>query len=119
MQEVEALCQRAIIISKGRIVADDNLEDLRKRSSGRSFIAVEFDRPPAPGKLNSMQQVISIVSIPGRSSAWKLETAKPDELRRELMELSLKEGLNILSLQNESQSLESVFQLLTLPTEKK
>lgn len=119
MQEVEQLCDRAIIINKGKIVADDNLETLRKKGSRKSFIIVEFSSQPGDGKLNALRHVDFMTALPGKATAWKLETGKPDDLRRELMQLSLQEGIQILSLQNESSSLESVFQSLTLHTVNK
>jgi ABC-2 type transport system ATP-binding protein len=48
------------------------------------------------------------------TKTWKLETANPESVRRQLLKLALKDNLNIVSLQSESKSLEDVFRSLTI-----
>lgn len=111
MQEVEAICDRVIIINKGNIVADDTLSNLQKGKTDKHVVLVNFkEEVPA-----DVLQKINEVSGVEQSSAFnfQLSTANPESVRKQLMELSLKNNWNIVSLQSESNSLEEVFRSLT------
>lgn len=110
LQEVEAICDRVIIIHKGDLVADDKLSNLRKLSAAE-MVKVSFEGPVDKSMLESLPAA-KAVSNTGNNS-WKITTAEPDQMRKQLMELSLKHHLNIISLQSENQSLEEVFRSLT------
>jgi len=110
LQEVEAICDRVIIINKGQIVADDRLSVLRQ-ASGKNLVRVGFKEELDQKMLKDVNGVQAI----RRSDAhtWLLETDEPEEVRRQLLQLSLQHNLNIVSLQSENQSLEEVFRSLT------
>ena len=111
MQEVEAICDRVIIINKGNIVADDTLSNLQKGKTDKHVVLVTFkEEVPA-----DVLQKINEVSVVEQSSAFnfQLSTANSESVRKQLMELSLKNNWNIVSLQSESNSLEEVFRSLT------
>ena len=110
LQEVEAICDRVIIINKGRIVADDRLSNLQKRSTA-NIVKVSFKEPLEQEWLKRLQGVKQIHKID--SYSWSLETDEPELVRKQLLELSLQHNLNIVSLQSENQSLEEVFRTLT------
>jgi ABC-2 type transport system ATP-binding protein len=111
MQEVEAICDRVIIISKGNIVADDKLGNLQKGNSGAHTLAIEFGTPVNAELLGTVKEVSAVKQLSPVS--WQLSTANPELVRRQLMELSLQNNWNIVSLQSESNSLEEVFRTLT------
>jgi ABC-2 type transport system ATP-binding protein len=111
LQEVEALCDRVIIINKGEIVADDTLSNLRNSNTQASTVVVTFEEPVDINLLQKLQDVISVSQLqPGH---FKLQTDQIDSVRKQLLELSLQQNLNILSLRSESHSLEDIFRNLT------
>lgn len=111
LQEVEAICDRVIIINRGNIVADDLLSNLQKANAGQQYVTVEFKEELNIEELKSLNEVISVTALSGFS--FQLSTAHPEIVRKQLLELSLKNNLNIVSLQSESNSLEDVFRNLT------
>jgi len=110
LQEVEAICDRVIIINKGRIVADDKLSDLQQRSSS-SVVRVQFKEALEQEWLKRMAAVKSVNKIDAHT--WTIETNDPDIVRTELKKLERENNLDIVSLQSESQSLEEIFRSLT------
>lgn len=110
LQEVEAICDRVIIINKGKIVADDKLSNLQK-SSAVNIVRVRFQEALEPEWLRRLNDAISVNKID--TYTWTIETENPDAVRKGLVQLSLDHNLNIVSLQSESKSLEEVFRHLT------
>lgn len=110
LQEVEAICHRIIIINKGKLVADDSLANLRRHSDGQ-VVKVSFQESVAKSLLEKLPAALS-VSQPGPND-WLLATTDPDQLKKQILELSLQHNLNVVSLQSENQSLEEVFRALT------
>ncbi|MGL6269302.1 MAG: ATP-binding cassette domain-containing protein, partial [Chitinophagaceae bacterium] len=110
LQEVEALCDRVIIINKGQLVADDSISKLHDSMKGQ-YVKVSFGKAPEKSLMESLS---GIVGKPGADGlTWTLETTNPDLLRKQLMELSLQHNLNIVSLQSGNSSLEDIFRELT------
>ena len=110
LQEVEALCDRVIIINKGKIVADDKLQNLQQRST-MNIVRVSFKEALEAEWIKRLQGVKSVNKID--SYTWNIETTEPDTVRRELKKLEAQNNLDIVSLQSENQSLEEVFRSLT------
>jgi len=115
LQEVEAICDRVIIINKGEIVADDKLSNLQRGNQDKHVVKVEFKESVNSSLLHKINDA-SIVEPQGQfseSTSFKLETLKPEAVRKQILQLSLENNLNIVSLQSENQSLEEVFRSLT------
>jgi ABC-2 type transport system ATP-binding protein len=110
LQEVEAICDRVIIINKGNLVANDTLTNLRKGSSS-NIVKVEFKEAVSASQLKELTAVKSIHQTDANN--WQLATDEPEALRKQIRDLELRHNLNIVSLQNEKQSLEEVFRALT------
>ena len=111
LQEVEAICDRVIIINKGKIVADDQLRNLQQLNQNNHIVIVRFSEAVDQYLLENIRDVESIQNPePG---LYKLSTQNPDTVKKRLLELSLKHGFNIISLLSESQRLEEVFRSLT------
>ncbi len=108
MQEVQALCDRVIVINKGNIVADDNIHHLLEGNS-TLIIKVEFESPVSPEIFNSLNDVLSIEAI----SATQLSISCSKDMRSELMKFSSENQLSIIGIQLEKSSLENVFRNLT------
>ncbi|HET6253791.1 MAG TPA: gliding motility-associated ABC transporter ATP-binding subunit GldA [Puia sp.] len=111
LQEVEALCDRVIIINKGRLVADSPLSQLRKQNAGTNTIRVNFRETPETIILEQLLHVDAVTRMP--DGHWVLQTTAPDEVKKQLMELALQNNWNIVSLQSENRSLEDIFRQLT------
>jgi ABC-2 type transport system ATP-binding protein len=111
LQEVEAICNRVIIINKGNLIADNNLKDLQA-SHSKPVIRVQFKEAleaqwleRAVTSLKALQKI--------NAFEWQLEAADPVEAKKQLLALSVEQNLNIVSLQSSDQSLEDVFRSLT------
>jgi ABC-2 type transport system ATP-binding protein len=112
LQEVEALCDRVIIIHKGEIVADDYLSNLKSRNQEIQIVSVQFKEPVDKHLLDQFREVISAEQL--QTTHFQLQTHNPEAVRKQILELALQHNLNIVSLQSESQSLEEVFRKLTV-----
>jgi len=116
LQEVEAMCDRVIIINKGEIVANDKLSNLKKGNQGNHVVIAQFKEPVDKHLLENIKEVSSIEQITTsnlQSDSYRIQTPHPELVRKQILELSLQHNLNIVSLQSESQSLEDVFRSLT------
>jgi len=117
LQEVEAICDRVIIINKGTIVADDTLYNLQQKNKYQHEVVVNFQEPVDINLLASLQNVNGVIQLPPTNATgnaqYTLQTANPDSVRKQLLELSLQHNLNIVSLRSQSHSLEDIFRDLT------
>lgn len=116
LQEVEAICDRVIIINKGEIVADDKLSRLQEGNRDKHVVIVQFKEPVHADMLEQLDNVFKTDTT--AQATYKLHTSDPESVRRQLLELSLKHNLAIISLQDESQSLEAIFRSLTAGKEQ-
>jgi len=111
LHEVEAICDRVIIINKGNIVADDKLINLQKANKDSHAVLVQFKENIDENILKNINGADYIKHL--STGNWQLATSNPESVRKQLLELSLQHNLNIVSLQSESHSLEEVFRNLT------
>lgn len=112
MQEVEAVCDRVIIINKGNIVADDSIANLQKQGSNQHSIQVSFDGPLADIALATLGDNVQIKNL--GQNQFEIITTEVDVVKKQLMQLALQNNLNIQSLQSSSvKSLEEVFRAMT------
>ena len=110
LQEVEAICDRVIIINKGELVANDSLQNLRK-TAATAVVHVSFGEKAEKALLETLSAATSIRQLDANN--WQLATHDSDQLRKQILSLALQHNLNIVSLQSENQSLEDVFRSLT------
>jgi ABC-2 type transport system ATP-binding protein len=111
MQEVAALCDRVIIINKGKIVADDKLSVLQQNNTANGYLQVTFAEPVTETELLTIAGISRVVAREDQS--WQLFTSEVDEVRKNLLQFALINNRNILSLQSNSQSLETIFREMT------
>ena len=111
LQEVEAICDRVIIINKGEIVADDKLSNLQRSKKDQHVVIVQFKESIDMNLLEQMHDVEKVEEM--QSASFRIRTSIPESVRKQILELSLQYNLNIVSLQNETQTLEDVFRVLT------
>ena len=111
LQEVEAICDRVIIINKGNIVADDSLINLQQKNKNVASVIVEFRENVIAEQLSNITGAEQIQQI--SATRLLLTGAEPEAIRKQLLQLSIENNWNIVSLQNKSNSLEDVFRGLT------
>jgi ABC-2 type transport system ATP-binding protein len=111
MQEVEAICDRAIIIHKGQIVADDSTHNLTSTIRNKNRITVEFSGKIVKEDLNLIPGISSIEQK--NQNTWVIETEAERDIREDLFKLAVSKESGILSLNKEELRLEEVFQILT------
>jgi len=111
LQEVEAICDRVIIINKGELVADDKLSNLQKGNKDNHVVIVQFKEEVDKNIFSTISQVIKVEDL--QASGFKLQTNDPDAVRKQVFEIALQQNLNVVSLQSENQSLETIFKTLT------
>ncbi len=109
MQEVEAICDRVIIINNGNIVADAKLADLK--SSVNQVIEVEFDFRVEEQLLQKLPNLISCINT--FDFIWELTFDTKEDMRSKIFDLAQANELKILQLNLKNTSLESVFRDLT------
>lgn len=112
MQEVEAICDRILIIDKGVIVADElksNIHSIMKRQ--KQIILIEFDKHADELGLTGITNVKSVHRI--KDTLWKVEAEGEEDIRPALFNYAVNNNLKVLSLQKEESNLEEVFRHLT------
>ncbi|TNE63805.1 MAG: gliding motility-associated ABC transporter ATP-binding subunit GldA [Bacteroidetes bacterium] len=109
--EVEAVCNRAIIINKGKIVADAPIRDLKQQFSGQSVVTVEFGEAIDQKALEALPDVQQVKSL--GSNRWQVLAAAGQDLRPAISGFATKQKLTLLELHKEEYSVEEVFQQLT------
>jgi ABC-2 type transport system ATP-binding protein len=112
MQEVEAICSRVIIINKGLIVADGSIEQLKTGQFAKNQeIIIEFDQTPDLESLRKLTGIVKIEKL--NQTSFLVESAKNTDLRPAIFRFAVENQLVLLTLKEQQQSLENVFQDLT------
>ncbi|MDP4224275.1 MAG: gliding motility-associated ABC transporter ATP-binding subunit GldA [Bacteroidota bacterium] len=112
MQEVEAICNRVIIIDKGVIVADEEKKNIYSRiRQPRQIVYVEFDKDPGQKILNELPFVSSAKKAAGNT--WFLEASGDQDIRPSIFTFAVNNNLTVLSLQQKESNLEEIFRHLT------
>jgi ABC-2 type transport system ATP-binding protein len=112
MQEVEAICERVIIIDNGKIVADEEkskIYSIIKRP--KQLIEVEFDKETSETSLSGISNVSGVKKI--RNNVWVIEAEGDEDIRPSIFNFAVKNNLTVLSLQKQESNLEEVFRHLT------
>ncbi len=112
MQEVEAICDRIIIINKGKIVADDSIDSIYSHTQDQLItIIVEFDKAPDQKQLENIELVDKVAKIDDKN--WLIQSTSIEDIRPKIFNFAVKSDLAVLSMQKKEKSLEEVFQELT------
>jgi ABC-2 type transport system ATP-binding protein len=112
MREVEAICDRVIIIKEGEIRADGKPGEIAFNAGiEKETILLEFDRKPDTLKMESIDGVLKLKHISGFKIL--VETNPLKDMRPVLFNFAVSEGLTVLSMQKLERSMEEVFQELT------
>lgn len=111
MQEVEAICDRAIIIHKGKIVADDSTQNLHHLTSSSNVVMVEFSSTVDAGLLSRINGVKTVTTL--SPSSFQLTAQNSLDIRPDIFRFAVDQKLTVLAMQKEELRLEEVFQELT------
>lgn len=118
LQEVEAMCDRVIIINKGEIVADDKLLNLQRSNDRQQSVMVEFKEAVSTEWLKNLAGVSGVKNIENATrlpdgQAFHIQCSDAGSVKKQLLQLAIDKNLNIVSLQSREQSLEDIFRSLT------
>src|SRR5688572_1665744 len=126
LSEVEEACARAIIVSKGKVVADGPLEEIRSKTGSVRYVVTVDEKQGLPGKsapkvaelreaLERIQGALRSRELPTDEKVHKVELsgAKDSDLRAEIFQLMVAQGWLMLELRRDAQSLDAVFRDLT------
>ena len=111
LQEVEAICTRAIIIDKGKIVADDSTQHLNSIFTPKNIISVEFDKPVNKEKLLAIKGVTKVLLQ--KECNFILEAEANQDVRPLIFNFAVENKIAVISMKREESGLENVFQQLT------
>lgn len=109
MQEVEAICDRVILINKGNIVADKNLKELTKNQE--QIIEVEFDFKVEKQFIETIPNLKNANNI--FNNTWHLTFTTSQDMRAIVFDFAHDNGLKILQLNTKNKNLENLFKELT------
>ncbi|MFK8054717.1 MAG: ATP-binding cassette domain-containing protein [Saprospiraceae bacterium] len=110
MQEVQALCQRVLIINKGKLVADDPIARLQSRLEGEVIVHLTCQRPVVASMVNAIDGIAKSV-INGNRARLTVKSAA--EIRPALAQLCIDQNWGLLELRQEETSVEDAFQAIT------
>ncbi|MEL1243669.1 gliding motility-associated ABC transporter ATP-binding subunit GldA [Flavobacterium sp. DGU11] len=111
MQEVEAICDRVIIINHGKIVTDKKLKNLVKDDKKEQVIEVEFDKAVTTEMLQAIPNFVASRNL--RGNIWELAFTSDDDMRPVLFDFAHDNGLKTLQLTLKNKNLETVFREMT------
>ena len=111
MQEVEAVCDNVVIINKGKIVANDKTSNLQTRLAGEVLIEVEFENMVSETELNKIENIHAIEKI--SETNFILHGKESTQLRKNIFAFAVSKNNALLTLKQETKSLEDIFQQLT------
>jgi len=131
LAEVEEACARAIIVSKGRVVADGGLDTIRGKTGRVRYVVTVDERNAEAGRkapasaelgaaLSALSGATKVRELPTDETAHKFEVlgSQDEDLRAEIFRLMVQKGWTLLELRRDSQSLDAVFRDLTRGDEK-
>ena len=120
MQEVEATCERILLINRGRLVADDSVQELLTRARGMRRLFVEAEGNQIESKLNVLDGLGSIRRLDPieNRKRYELTVSGDADLRPQVFNVAKKEGWTLWELHEEASTLEDVFHVLTEEAER-
>ena len=111
MQEVQALCDRVVVINKGELVADDTLTNLLRRDGKGTTLLAEFEGNVTAQQLSALKGVRQVTVVEGFK--FRIATDGESDLRPEIFRFAADNNLSLIGLKQEESSLENIFRELT------
>lgn len=118
LKEVEATCDRILIINKGKLVADGSTEELKARSSASNRLLLHVKGEGVQGALLNLDSVVQVAPADGdESGTWHVDTKGGLDSREEIFRLCVEKDWILLQLTPLESSLEDIFRQLTVQSE--
>lgn len=117
LPEVEATCDRILIINKGHIVADGTPETLRKQAKGREVIRIKIEdgkEEEIAAALRSLSSVLGVDMVPGRENTFEVQADKFAAPKRDIYKMCVDKGWVLTEMIPYETSLEDIFHDLTI-----
>lgn len=111
MQEVEAMCERVLIINRGKLVANDAVAQLQRKVAGGITVQVEFSDVVSQRDLRSLPGITEVRSEQGNQ--WLVTGDAKTDVRKALFDYAVRTGKTVLSMNQRENSLEEIFRELT------
>ena len=109
MQEVEAICDRVIIIKKGKILVDKKIAELKK--TNQQIIEVTFNSKIEEQLIQQLQNIVSCKN--NKDNSWSITFESKEDMRPKIFDFAQENGLKILGLKANNKSLETLFREFT------
>jgi len=111
MQEVEAICDRIVVIDSGEIVADDSASNLMKTHTGQQLILVETSKSLDTKKMTQNAAFLKVEDL--GANQYRIVGTGSEDIRENIFDFVVAEQVKLLSMSEQTQNIESVFQKLT------
>ena len=111
MQEVQALCDRIVIINDGKLIVDGTIDTLKNKFSGSVEVLVEFSDKIVLDDLKKLSDISNIEMI--QPNRFKVYTNNQSDIRPKLFEFAVKNNVSLIELHQSVASMENVFRKLT------
>lgn len=111
MQEVEAICDKVIVIDNGKIVANKTTVEMHHTDKDYQSVSVEFESKVSANLLKGIAGVVDVVCVKG--NLWSIKAEQGKDIRPEIFKFAVKQNITVLSMNLEEQTLEETFHQLT------
>ncbi|MBB6610454.1 gliding motility-associated ABC transporter ATP-binding subunit GldA [Pontibacter sp. Tf4] len=111
MQEVAAICDRVVIINRGRLVANSDVASLQAGNRGQKTTIVEFEQPI---EIDLLQTIAGVEKVePVQASTYRITSSQDADIRASVFRIAAEQNWPLVGLRQEENSLEQIFQQLT------
>lgn len=107
MQEINALCDRVLILHRGQMKLNESMEEIKSLSLLNQSLWVEFEKKVDANALKSLQSIKKLEEVSNKS--FKLYTEHPEKARQDIYDFSLEHSVRIMQMNPENIQLEQVF----------
>ena len=111
MQEVEAVCNRVLIINKGKIVADGNINEVKAGINIQNQVVIAGFKEQVSDK--QLLQIPGVNSVRENEAGWEIEARNEADIRPAIFQFAVENNFTLLTLFEKQQNLENVFHQLT------
>jgi len=111
MQEVAAICDRVVIINRGKLVADSDVASLQAGNSGEKITLVEFEQPIQMQLLQTIAGVVKVELV--QNATYRITSRQDADIRASVFRIAAEQNWPLVGLRQGENSLEQIFQQLT------
>ena len=114
LSEVSQICDRVVIINKGKLVAEDTPENLENRTYNKNVIYITVEDPDnktekMKEKIKAIEEIKFIEELEDKTKKYEIEGSKEEDLRKTIFAEFAKEGITILEMKKPEATLEDAF----------